>query len=138
MALTANRTHTFHGEQSGIREMPVLTNVRLFEGALVGLSAGYARPLVALDPLLGIALREANNNPGASGAINCKVLTQCTVEVSVVGATAVTDHDASVYASDDGTFTLTSTSNTLVGKVLKWISGTTCLVFLQGVARRSL
>lgn len=55
--------------------------------------------------------------------------------VTVTGASAVTDAGRSVYASDDGTFTLTrSASRPLpLGRVMRWISGTTCRVYFYSV-----
>lgn len=44
--------------------------------------------------------------------------------LSVTGVTGVGDVGTTVYASDDDTFTLTSTSNTAVGKIARYISGT--------------
>jgi hypothetical protein len=46
------------------------------------------------------------------------------VTINVVGVTGVNDVGSTVYASDDGTFTLTATSNTAIGKVALYNSGT--------------
>ena len=43
-----------------------------------------------------------------------------------------------VYASDDDTFTLTSAGNSAIGKVVRWVSGTRCVVYFEGVQVRSL
>ena len=135
MALAANRTLTYHGEQIGARKMRQLTATTIYEGALVGVSGGYARPLVAQDAFQGVASRQSIN-AGASGTVEATVIAECYIEHAVAGVTAVTDQGAAVYASDDGTLTLTSTSNTLVGSVALWLTGTSCIVFLQAAHRR--
>ncbi len=117
--------------QVGDREdYPVIAADIIYEGAAVGENAsGYSRPLVAGDPFQGFALRTADNSAGAAGAINVECKTRGRVVVDVAGASAVTANDRPlVYASDDDTFTLTAGSNSIVGRVSRWISGTTCVV----------
>lgn len=111
-------------------DYPVIASDIIFEGAAVGENAsGYARPLVAADPFLGFADRKADNSAGAAGAVNVTVKTRGRLKVPVVGASAITANDRpAVYASDDDTFTLTSTANSKIGYVSRWISGTTCIV----------
>jgi len=117
--------------QVGEKEVyPVIASDIVFEGAAVGENAsGYARPLVAADPFLGFAERKADNSAGAAGDKNVTVKTRGRVQLEVVGASAVTANDRpAVYASDDDTFTLTSTANSKIGYVQRWVSGTTCIV----------
>lgn len=111
-------------------DYPVIASDIIYEGAAVGENAsGYARPLVALDPFLGFAERKADNSAGAAGDINVTVKTRGRVRLTVAGATAITANDRpAVYASDDGTFTLTSTGNTKIGYVSRWIASTDCIV----------
>lgn len=55
--------------------------------------------------------------------------------VAVTGTSAVTDHGSLVYLADDQTFTLTrGTLGLPIGFVARWITGTTCDVFVFGVA----
>ena len=75
------------------------------------------------------------NNRGLSWV---RVRTRGRVILSVTGVTAVTDEGSTVYASDDDTFTLTSTSNTAIGKVTRYISGTTVEVYFEAASFRSL
>jgi hypothetical protein len=121
MALSANTPRAF--ELGSINSLPVLTAVRIFEGSAVGIDAatGYARPLVAGDAFVGFAESEANNTSGASGDIRVRVRTAGEV-VLAIAALAITNVEAPVYASDDGTFTLTATGNSYVGKVLRWLA----------------
>lgn len=108
---------------------PVIAADIIYQGALVGENAaGYARPLVAADPFLGVAIERCDNSAGAAGAKRVDVKTRGILgNVAVAGATAITANDRPiVYASDDDTLTLTSTSNTRIGRVSKWISNGIC------------
>ena len=111
-------------------DYPVIASDIIYEGAAVGENAsGYARPLVAADPFLGFAVEKADNSAGAAGDKNVTVKTRGRVRLTVAGATAITANDRpAVYASDDGTFTLTSTSNSKIGYVSRWIASTDCIV----------
>ena len=117
--------------QVGDREdYPVIASDIIYEGAAVGENAsGYARPLAAADKFLGFAMRKADNSTGSAGDINVECKTVGRARLTVAGATAITANDrALVYASDDGTFTLTSTSNSLIGSVSRWIASTDVIV----------
>ena len=56
-------------------------------------------------------------------------------QVLVTGTTAVTDAGRPVYASDDGTFTITAPTSRPFpcGRIWRWLSGTTCRVMFYGV-----
>jgi len=127
MALSAN---TLRDYQVGEKEtLPVKASTQIFEGAAVGEdAAGYSRGLVAGDPFQGFAEAEADNSAGAAGAINVTVKTKGRIVLAVVGTSITSNDGPAVYASADGTFTLTSTSNTKIGYVSRWISGTNCVV----------
>lgn len=121
MALSQNTQRPF--EIGDINEFPVLTNVKCYEGAFVTIqaSSGYARPCTAGDAGAGFALEPADNTGGASGAINVRVREWGKVQVAIAGL-AITDIDKPVFASDDGTFTLTATGNSFVGIVSRFVS----------------
>jgi hypothetical protein len=94
----------------------------IYEGAAVGDNAsGYARPLVAGDPFLGFATETADNSAGAAGAKNVNLRTSGRVQLAI-GSLAITDLGKQVYASDDNTFTLTATSNSAIGRVVRFVS----------------
>lgn len=115
-----------------LNHLPVIAADIIYEGAAVGDNAsGYARPLAAADPFLGFANKQVDNSGGAAGALNVEVRQQGIAQLTVVGAEDTDDVGEAVYASDDGTFTLTSTSNTVIGKVVRHVSGTTCMVWFQ-------
>lgn len=100
----------------------------IYEGAIVGLNSGVARPLVAGDPFAGICNKKADNASGAQGDVLVEVWRTGDVIMPVTGVTGLSDIGSLVYASDDDTLTLTSTSNTKIGKVVDYVSGTTCRV----------
>jgi len=121
------------------QDLPVIASDIIYEGAAVGENgSGYFRPLVATDPFAGFAQSKADNSAGAAGAINVRVKTRGRVILAVTGVTAVTDEGSTVYAADDNDFTLTSTSNTAIGKVVRYISGTRVEVYFEAASYRSI
>jgi hypothetical protein len=125
--LAANSPRTYQvGENE---EYPVIASDIIYEGAAVGENgSGYARPLVAADPFCGFATEKADNSAGAAGAIRVPVKAKGRIVLPVVGSDITSNDRPACYASDDDTFTLTSTSNTKIGYVSRWISGTSCVV----------
>lgn len=109
---------------------PVKANTHIYQHAIVGDDgAGAARGLVAGDPCLGIAYKEADNTVGSTlvGAIQVQVRRDVSVKATISGV-AVTDIGAQVYASADDTFTLTAGSNSPVGYVEKYLASNTAIV----------
>lgn len=138
--MTTLSTNTPRAYQLGDREdYPVIAADIIYEGAAVGENgSGYARPLIAGDPFLGFAQRQADNSAGAAGAINVEVTQRGKIQLSVAGATAITANDGvAVYASDDDTFTLTSTDNTLIGYVSRWVSSGVAVVTFDAALTRA-
>ena len=126
-------------ETGDFNDLPVIAADIIYEGAAVGENAsGYFRPLVAGDDFGGMAVKKADNSSGAAGAINVKVRQKGRITLNVTGVTAVTDEQSTVYASDDNTFTLTSSGNSAIGKIIRWISGTKCVVAFEAVSGRSI
>ncbi len=122
-----------------LNDVPVIAADIIYEGAAVGDNAsGYARPLVAGDPFLGFAIDKTDNSAGAAGDKSATVKKRGNVVIAITGVTGVGDLDTTVYASDDATFTLTSTSNTAIGKISRYVSGTTCDVEFEALAAQSL
>jgi hypothetical protein len=126
-------------ELGDIQELPMVGSDIIYEGAAVGDNgSGLARPLAAADPFLGFAERRADNSAGAASAARVRVRVRGQVVLAVAGVSSAADVSETVYASDDDTFTLTSTSNTAIGKVSRWISGTSCVVAFEALPFRSL
>lgn len=136
MALSKNTPVTL--ELGDINELPVKASVHIYAGAAVGMSSGYARPLNAGDPFRGFADREADNSSGSNGSIAVRLLTEGSIQLAISGL-AVTDEGKAVYASDDGTYTLTATSNSFVGRVKRFVSsGVGIVAFCVGEQTGSL
>lgn len=105
-----------------LNDMPVIAADIIYEGAAVGDNAsGYARPLVAGDAFRGFALERCDNAAGAAGAKNVTVRVRGRI-VLPVSAAAITDVDKPVYASDDDAFTFTASTNSFIGRVVRWVS----------------
>jgi len=104
-------------------EYPVIASDIIYQGAAVGENgSGYARPLVAADPFLGFAVEQVDNSAGAAGAKTVVVKSRGRVQLAI-SAIAITANDRpAVYASDDDTFTLTASTNSLIGYVSHWVS----------------
>ncbi len=140
MALSADTPRAYGGGvDPTFTSLPCTSAVTIYEGSAVGESttAGTYRALVGGDNFAGFAHEQVINASG--GTKRVKVRQKGIIRVAVTGATAVTDNSAAVYASDDGTFTLTATSaNTQIGKVVQWIASTTCDVYFEGYIVRSI
>ena len=117
-------------ELGTIQEYPVVATDIIYEGAAVGENAsGFARPLVAGDPFLGFAETRTDNSAGAAGDKLARVKRRGQVQLAVAGANAVTANDGPlVYASDDDTFTLTASTNSVIGRVSRWVESGVCVV----------
>jgi hypothetical protein len=126
-------------ETGQFNDLPVVATDIIYEGAAVGENgSGYFRPLVAADNFAGFAVKKADNSAGIAGAINVKVQQKGRIQLSVTGVTAVTDEGSNVYATDDNTFTLTSSGASAIGKIIRWISGTSCIVAFEALSVRSI
>lgn len=109
--------------QGEIEEYPVIASDIIYQGAAVGENgSGYARPLVAADPFLGFAEEQVDNSAGAAGALNVRVKARGRAQLAIASIAITANDRPAVYASDDNTFTLTSTSNSLIGYVSRWVS----------------
>lgn len=118
---------------------PMIAADIIYEGAAVGDNgSGLARPLVAADPFLGFAMRTADNSAGAASATRVEVKQRGEIVLSVATVASAADVSEPVYASDDDTFTLVSAGNTAIGKVVRWVSGTTCVVYFEALPVRSI
>lgn len=126
-------------EDPVFNELPVIAADIIYRGAFVGDNgSGLARPLVAGDPFLGVAEEQCDNSAGAASAKNVKLRERARIEMAVTGAASAADVGEIVYASDDDTLTMTAGSNTPVGKIARWVSGTTCVVQLRAIQNMQL
>ena len=124
-----------------IEEYPIIAADIIYEGSAVGENgSGYSRPLVAADAFQGFAEAKVDNSTGSAGDKNIRVKTKGRVQLPVTGLTAITANDRpAVYASDDDAFTLTATSNSLIGYVSRYVSSGVAIVeFNAGLCKAAL
>ena len=125
MALSADTPRAY--EQGDINVLPVAASQTIYEGSAVGLSSGYARALVAGDEFQGFCVEKVVNAVATNGAASVKVRDKGKMQVTLTGV-AVTNVGDAVYMSDDGTFTLDDSGNSLIGKVHRYVSSNTCVI----------
>lgn len=134
--LAADSPRVFEtGHDDGLNAIPMIDNDIIYDGAAVGDNgSGLARPLVAADPFLGFATANADNTGTghAASAIKVPLKSKGVAKLVVTGVSSTADVGEKVYATDDDTFTLTASGASAIGRVLRWISSTTCLVSFQG------
>ena len=123
-ALTADTTRKYEDGIYG--DLPVKASSTIYRGDAVGLTAGYARQLVAGDLFGGFASAKAVGT-SANGGVNVNVIREGFIELAVTSA-AVTDIGKGVWASDSNTFSLTPSTGTRIGVVARYVSSGVCLV----------
>lgn len=120
-------------------DLPVVQADIIYEGAAVGDNgSGYARPLVAADPFWGFATRKVDNSDGSNGDEDVHVQERGCITIPVTGVTGVGDVGDDVYATDDNTFTKTSSGASSIGTIVRHVSSTTCVVYFESVNVRSI
>lgn len=126
ITLAVDRGRDF--ELGDFNDLPVIASDIIYEGAAVGSDGTNAhRPLAAGDRFCGFALTKADNAAGAAGAINVRVRRSGRVQLPIASID-VTDVGSPVYASDDDTFTLTQSTNSHVGKAVRFVATGTVVV----------
>lgn len=140
MALTRDAQRMFRGAVNApdILLAMCATDIIYLHAALTDTGgAGVAGPCVGTEAFMGFAMQHVENT-GAAGTKKVLVRRQGSVRLTIAGTLAQTDVGVTVYASDDGTFTKTSTSNCAIGKLEEFISTTEGWVHFEAVAVQSL
>jgi hypothetical protein len=145
MALSKNTARSYDpAVEPMFADIPVEASDECFQGAAVTDSGGTGLcdgALVASEAFLGFVERYAKDLSAVDGTIRVKIRQQGIIkDLAVTGLDANTDFGVAVYASDNGTFTLTSSATFVqIGKVqhYKGVSGFGD-VFFQGAAVRSI
>lgn len=115
-------------------EYPVIAADIIYQGAAVGENgSGYSRPLVAGDPFQGFAMETVDNSAGAAGAKGVNVRKKGNIVLPISGLAITANDRPAVYASDDDTFTLTASTNSLIGYVSRWVSTGVAVVEFDAV-----
>lgn len=118
-------------------ELPAAVDI-LFEGSAATSVSGYVEPLATTEEFFGFVDRKCDNSGGSAGDKNVRLRTRGYIVVDVTGVTAVTDVGDTVYMTDDDTFTLTPGSDKQIGTIVRWISGTKCVVYFESILLRSI
>jgi hypothetical protein len=134
MALSADTLRKY--EIGDVNELTVASGVTIYEGAFVFAlkssgEAVVASPAISTHAFVGIAIK------GATAGNKVRVKDRGKVEMAVTGASAASV-GAIVYATDDGTLTLTASTNVPVGYVHRNVSSTTCIVEFRSTAERDI
>jgi hypothetical protein len=119
-ALSANRPVS---QAEGLyASAPMAASQTIYDGSMVGENgSGYARPLTAGDKFLGHAV-EYRVSSTLAGEYNILLLSgRYRLEAALAGV-AVTDIGRRVYASDDGTLTFVASTNSYVGRVVRYVA----------------
>ena len=114
--ITANKVRDFE-TQADTNSVAIAAGVHIFQGMLVGLNNGYARPFQAGDKIVGFAKDEVNNTNGQNGdaKVDVKARGKVCLEISSLAQTSI---GSDVVATDDDTFALGSDGD-YFGKVLR-------------------
>jgi hypothetical protein len=130
MALSAD--YIYETANPEIQAVPAVNGDVLYAGALIGIdSAGYAAPWddVTNYNFVGVCMRQVTGDTSASPVPEAEINTSGVIlkKATIGNASSQTDVGILCYATDDNTFTLSSTSNVnAVGRVSRWYSSTTC------------
>lgn len=127
-ALSANASVS--SREAGLGHLSVAAATHIYRNAIVGLSGGYARGLVSGDRFAGIAYDEADNSSGAAGAATVQVHTLGEFILTGSGF-AITDVGKKVYASDDGTISVTGGAGSYIGVCTGYVSATQLRVLID-------
>lgn len=120
-----------------VNTLAVIADDIIYEGAAIGVvvSTGNARPLVAGDRFGGFAQTRADNDGGASAAINVQIVQKGKVQLSVSSA-VITDVGQPVYATDDDTFVFNPVGASFIGFVLRYVSAGVVMVDFDAMNMR--
>ena len=124
--LAADKTRIF--ELGEYNDLPVIQSDIIYENAAVGDNGTNAfRPLAAGDRFAGFAEANVDNSAGATGAKTVRVKSRGRVQLPITSIDS-TDLGKSVFASDDDTFTLTQSTNSHIGKAVRFVATGTVIV----------
>lgn len=129
-ALTNDTTRVFEVNNDS-NAVALAAGTKVFQGSLIGKTAtGYGRALEAGDTAMGFAKDNVDNTDGTDGEKIVEVKSMGKVSLFISGLT-IADIGKDVYASDDNTFTLTSTDNSKVGKIIRFEKSDYAIVYFN-------
>ena len=136
--LTKDTAHTYEaGVEPIINDITAAASTTVFEGACLEAESGEVSGYdgTGATGFAGFALRGIVST--ATGGETVRTVSRGVVELAVVGAGATSVGEIVLAATDDNTFTLTTGSNMPIGKVLRHVTGTTCMVYFEADALAS-
>ncbi|MEM6505447.1 MAG: cytoplasmic protein [Planctomycetota bacterium] len=138
--LTQDTARTYESvPDPGFDHFPSRASDITYAGAAVTVdSSGDAGPLVTTDTFAGFAVAKCDNSAGSAGDKDVRVRSKGGIKLPVTGVSDKTNYGSTVYASDDDTFTLTASGALAIGKVGRYITGSTVIVNFEAAAVRSL
>lgn len=135
MALSA-LTRRVYEVPSEFRDWPVKASAVIYLGSALGRTAGYVRPLTAGDEFVGFA-EESVTGTAVDGAVRVTARVRGVVKLAITSI-AITDMSKKVYASDDGTFTLTQSTNSPIGNAKDFVSTGLAMVSFNAISGSGL
>ena len=122
-------------ELGNLTDIPVKASSAIYEGSAVGLTSGYARQLNAGDKFQGFALENvASQTSDGDATVRVRQRGEIVLTISSV---AVTDIGKPVFASDGNAFTLTQSTSSHIGRVVR-VYGTNLAVVAFDATRAGL
>jgi hypothetical protein len=121
MALSLNTDRRIQGGQ--VKLLRSATSAVPYEGSLLSInSSGYVHPLAAGEPFVGVCEKQiiSRDQATANGGVPITARTGRFTMIGIIsGVTiAMTQGRPRVYASDDGTLTLSELGNTYIGRII--------------------
>lgn len=139
MALSKDTPRNYTAQNRERNALPVQASSIIYAGSAVSIdSGGEVGPLAPGETgFYGFAVSKADNSSGSAGDINADVYVTGEIELTIAGLNDNNDIGDIVYATDDATFTLTSTGGTAIGRVSQIVSltGGTARVLFNALNR---
>ena len=141
MALSANTPRIYDSSIAPeYADLVVTASKTIYEGSAVSDdgAVGTVDCLTAGESFEGFAEQKVVSSSTA-GAYLIRVRTKGIVKnLPVTGVTGVTDFGIGVYATDDGTFTTTSSGASQIGKVVRYVTTGYADVYFEATSKRSI
>lgn len=141
--LAADKQRVFElGGDPGYEEVPSVASDITYAGAMVSeaTTTGTYGPAATTSTFRGVCVEKCDNSAGAAGAKLIKIRSRGVMKLTgVTGLDNVNDAGATVYCTDDDTFTLTASGAASIGKVVRYLGTSGVgLVYFEGETRRSI
>lgn len=135
--LTANQVNVYDVYPSALNAVPMTASAEIWKGSAVSHLNGYAHALVGGEVFMGFAEQHVKDATAANGGSYIPVIRTGIIQAAITGA-AVGDINKAVYMSDGNTFTYSSSSATLIGRVIRYVSsGVVMVAFSQEIQSAS-